>query len=164
MLITKDIPFKPKRIAILRISDTFRVEKDQDSETLKKRIEQFKHKVVQYTVSRASQQEITAQLDAWADQPDIDVVISIGGTGLTPYDTAIEAHHSIYETEFEGFSHLFYLIAYKHIGAAALSLRVSAGLTGETYFFALPDCIKMSLVIWDKLLRYQLDARYTANL
>jgi molybdenum cofactor biosynthesis protein B len=160
MLINETKSLVPVRIALLTISDTVHPEKDETSKALAKRIAQFKHSVTIRSVSRAVTQEVTSCLDAWIDRPDIDVIISIGATGLTRGDVAIEAHLSLYEREIEGFTHLFYQNMFKKVGAAAMSMCACGGICGSTLLFALPGCLQTCLFIWDSLLSKQLDKQY----
>ena len=50
---------------------------------------------------------IEARLAAWIADPEVDVVISTGGTGLTGRDVTVEAHEAVYEKAIPAFATLF---------------------------------------------------------
>ena len=72
------------------------------------------------------QAAIRLQLERWIADPEIDVVISTGGTGLTGRDVTVEAFKSVFEKEIDGFSvHLppDQLRENRHLDAAVARLR-----------------------------------------
>lgn len=168
MLINNSRVFVPARIAVLTILPSIsphpqKATTPELDEGFCKRIIQYKHKVVARKKVRNDRQEIIACLDSWIDIPDIDVIITIGGTGFTGHDIAIEAHRSMYEKEIESFAVQFHMAAVKRFGNAAMQLRTCAGLVGTTCLFALPGAIDICIYAWDAIIRYQLDNRYTSN-
>ena len=51
---------------------------------------------------RDEQAAIEARLRGWIADPEVDVVISTGGTGLTGRDVTVEAHEAVYEKAIAG--------------------------------------------------------------
>ena len=92
--------------------------------------------------------------------PDIDVVISTGGTGLTGRDVTPEAFRSIFDKEIEGFGEMFRYLSFQKIGTSTLQSRALAGVSGGTYLFALPGSPSACRDAWDDLLVHQLDYRH----
>jgi molybdenum cofactor biosynthesis protein B len=103
---------------------------------------------------------IAKQLRAWIADPQIDVVISTGGTGLTGRDVTVEAFKSVFEKEIDGFSVVFHQISYEKIGTSTLQSRACAGVAGGTYLFALPGSPGAVKDGWDDILKWQLDVRH----
>ena len=95
--------FVPVRIAVLTVSDTRDASNDTSGDTLAAKIAEAGHVLAARTLVRDDQKLISSQLRAWIDEPQIDVVISTGGTGLTGRDVTVEAFKSVFEKEIDGF-------------------------------------------------------------
>jgi molybdenum cofactor biosynthesis protein B len=67
-----------------------------------------------------------------------EVVILMGGTGVSPKDVTIEAISPLLDKELTGFVDLFRNVSFKEIGTSAYMSRVTAGTIGKTVVFALP--------------------------
>ena len=78
------VNFIPVRIAILTISDTRSLVEDKSGQVLVNRIEAAGHHVADRLILQDEREEIARQLRSWISLPEIDVIISTGGTGLTP--------------------------------------------------------------------------------
>src|SRR5207302_1744837 len=104
--------------------------------------------------------EIAAQLRAWIADPEVDVVIATGGTGVTGRDVTPEAFHSVYEKEVAGFGELFRWLSFDKIGTSTIQSRATAGVAGGTYLFALPGSPSACRDAWEGILVHQLDNRF----
>jgi molybdopterin adenylyltransferase len=87
--IDESIAFVPVRIALLTVSDTRDASNDTSGDTLAARIADAGHILAARGLCRDDQAAIVAQLRGWIDDPQIDVVISTGGTGLTGRDVTV---------------------------------------------------------------------------
>jgi molybdenum cofactor biosynthesis protein B len=103
---------------------------------------------------------ICATLDAWIDDPQIDCVISTGGTGVTGRDVTPEAFARVREKEIEGFGELFRWLSYQSIGTSTVQSRATAAVARGTYLFALPGSTGACRDGWDGILASQLDSRH----
>jgi len=153
-------PFVPVRIAVMTVSDTRDASDDVSGDTLAERIGEAGHILAARTLLRDDQAKIAAQLRAWVADPEIDVVISTGGTGLTGRDVTVEAFKSVFEKEIDGFSVIFHQISFEKIGTSTLQSRACAGVAGGTYLFALPGSPGAVKDGWDGILKWQLDIRH----
>ena len=155
---TKD--FIPVRIAVLTVSDTRSLEEDKSGQTLADRIERAGHRVADRSIIRDERSEIADQLRVWIADPEIDVVISTGGTGLTGRDVTVEAHRDVYEKEIEAFGTVFTIVSMEKIGTSAVQSRATGGVAGGTYLFALPGSPGACKDAWDGILEKQFDYRH----
>ena len=89
-------------------------------------------------IVRDEQAAIEARLRGWIADPEVDAVISTGGTGLTGRDVTVEAHEAVYEKAVPAFGTLFTMLSYEKVGTSAVQSRACAGVAGGTYLFALP--------------------------
>ena len=153
-------PFLAVNIAVLTISDTRGLAEDKSGDTLVERIEKAGHKVAARQIVRDEQADIIARLKSWIADPEIDVVLSTGGTGVTGRDVTPEAFHAVYEKEIPGFGELFRMLSYRTIGTSTVQSRATAGVAGGTYLFALPGSPGACRDAWDQILKDQLDIRH----
>jgi molybdenum cofactor biosynthesis protein B len=158
--IDEKIPFVAVNIAVLTVSDTRTEATDTSGATLVKRIVEGGHKVAAKAIVRDEREAIIAQLRTWIADPNVDVIISTGGTGVTGRDVTTEAYRAVYDKEVEGFGELFRMLSYQKIGTSTIQSRATAGVAGGTYLFALPGSTGACKDAWDDILRWQLDIRH----
>lgn len=152
--------FQPVRIAVLTVSDTRSLSDDRSGDTLVGRLEGAGHILAARAIVTDDRDKISDQLRVWCSDPEIDVVISTGGTGLTGRDVTIEAHRDVYEKEIEAFGTLFTMVSVPKIGTSAIQSRATGGVANGTYLFALPGSTGACKDGWDDILVHQLDARH----
>lgn len=152
-------PFIPVAIAILTISDTRRAKDDESGNVLEARLKEAGHQLAARAIVRDDIGEITAQLRQWIADPNVDVVIGTGGTGLTGRDVTPEAFESIFEKKIDGFGELFRMLSYQKIGSSTIQSRATGGVAGGTYLFAVPGSPSACKDAWDEVLKTQLDSR-----
>ena len=160
MTLDQSREFLPVRIAVLTVSDTRAFANDTSGQTLVDRIASAGHLLADRKIIRDERSEIAAQLRIWCQDPEIDVVISTGGTGLTGRDVTVEAHRDVYEKEIHAFGTVFTMISYKKIGTSAVQSRATGGVAMGTYLFALPGSPGACKDAWDEILQPQLDYRH----
>jgi len=158
--INPDLPFLPVRLAILTVSDSRTLETDTSGKTLVDRAKAAGHVVADRVILRDEKAEIEAQFRRWIADPEIDCVISTGGTGLTGRDVTIEALEAVYQKEIPGFGELFRYLSYQKIGTSTVQSRAMGAVADGTYLFALPGSTGACKDAWDGILSTQLDSRY----
>lgn len=160
MPIDESLPFQPINIAILTVSDTRTLADDRSGQALADRVEAAGHRVAAREIVRDDADAIARQLEAWIDDPEIDVVISTGGTGVTGRDVTPEAFARVWDKEIPGFGELFRWISFQSIGTSTIQSRATAGVARGTYLFALPGSTGAVKDGWDRILKDQLDSRH----
>ena len=151
--------FLAVNIAILTVSDTRTPETDASGRVLADRVTGAGHRLAARLIVADEKDAIVERLEAWIADPEIDVVIATGGTGVTGRDVTPEAFRSVYEKEIPGFGELFRWISYRKIKTSTIQSRATAGVAGGTYLFALPGSSGACKDAWDEILVHQLDAR-----
>lgn len=152
--------FIPIRIAVLTVSDSRTPADDRSGDVLVERLTGAGHVLSDRAIVTDDVEKIVARLKDWIADPDVDVVISTGGTGLTGRDVTVEAHKSVYEKEVDGFAAVFHMISYAKIATSTIQSRACAGVAGGTYLFALPGSPGACKDGWDEILAHQLDYRH----
>ena len=152
--------FRPVRIAALTVSDTRTAADDRSGDTLVERIGAAGHILAARAIERDDVPTLVARLNGWIDDPQIDVVISTGGTGVTGRDVTPEAFAQVWDKQIEGFGELFRWLSFQTIGTSTVQSRACAGVARGTYLFALPGSTGAVRDGWDGILKDQLDSRH----
>jgi len=152
-------PFKPVHIAVMTVSDSRTEANDTSGQALVDLIARDGHLLKARTIVKDEQSAIVAQLKAWIADPEIDVVISTGGTGVTGRDVTPEAFESVFEKKIDGFGELFRWLSYQKIGTSTIQSRAVGGVANATYLFALPGSPSAARDGWEEILKFQLDNR-----
>jgi molybdopterin adenylyltransferase len=152
--------FIPLRIAVMTVSDTRDLATDKSGATLVERIEQAGHAVADRKIVADEIESIRAQARKWIGDPEIDVIITTGGTGFTGRDVTPEAIEPLFEKRMEAFATMFLLVSREKIGTSAIQTRAVGGVAGATYIFCLPGSPGACRDAWDEILLHQLDYRY----
>mmetsp|Transcript_18245 Transcript_18245/g.28783 ORF Transcript_18245/g.28783 Transcript_18245/m.28783 type:complete len:181 (+) Transcript_18245:1435-1977(+) len=158
--IDETIDFIAIRIAVLTVSDSRSMAEDRSGDVLVDRIAKAGHLLADRRILADERDLIADQLRAWCADPEIDVVISTGGTGLTGRDVTVEAHRDVYEKEIVAFGTVFTIVSMKKIGTSAVQSRATGGVANGTYLFALPGSPGACKDAWDEILERQLDYRH----
>ena len=160
MPIDETLAFIPIRIALATISDTRTAADDRSGDILAGGIAEAGHELAARTILKDDVDMIVTHLAAWVNDPDIDCVITTGGTGVTGRDVTPEAFARVCEKDIPGFGELFRMLSYKSIGTSTVQSRACAGVARGTYLFALPGSTGAVKDGWDGILKDQLDSRH----
>jgi molybdopterin adenylyltransferase len=151
-------PFRPINIA-LTVSDTRGPENDTSGDILAERIRAAGHQLVARAIEKDDPIRITARLNNWIDDRDVDCIVTTGGTGLTGRDVTPEALDRVKDKDIPGFGEIFRLLSYQTIGTSTVQSRACAVVARGTYIFALPGSNGAVRDGWDGILAEQLDSR-----
>ncbi len=158
--IDESIPFHPLKIAILTVSDTRTMETDKSGALLQSRASEAGHDVVERVIASDDYDTLVHQLQAWVDDPGVEVVLTTGGTGVTGRDVTPEAVEHVGEKHIPGFGELFRWLSYEGIRTSTIQSRATAVVAKGTYIFALPGSTGACRDGWEGILKDQLDIRH----
>src|ERR1700733_13996907 len=130
--------FVPLNIAVLTVSDTRSLADDKSGTTLSDRLTAAGHKLAARGIVTDDVDAIPAVIKRWIADPDIDAVITTGGTGFTGRDVTPEAIEPLFEKRMDGFSIAFHMLSHAKIGTSTIQSRATAGVAGATFIFCLP--------------------------
>ena len=153
-------PFKPVHIAVLTVSDTRTLDTDKSGDTLVERLQGAGHVLADRAIVTDDVGLIRDRVGKWIADPQVEVVITTGGTGVTGRDVTPEALEALFEKRIDGFGEVFRWISFQKIGTSTMQSRATAGVANGTYIFALPGSTGACRDGWDDILRHQLDIRF----
>ncbi len=158
--IDENRPFLAVRIAILTMSDTRTLAEDKSGNLLAEMISEAGHTVADRAIVKDDVEAIRARVKGWIEDPQIDVVITTGGTGFTGRDVTPEAVTPLFEKEIDGFSAIFHMLSYQKVETSTIQSRACGGVAHGTYIFCLPGSPGACKDGWHGILKYQLDNRH----
>jgi molybdopterin adenylyltransferase len=130
------------RVGILTCSDKGAQGERQDTSALAIReMLPPEFQVAQYQVVPDDREAITAPLVAWCDQDGLDLILTTGGTGLTPRDVTPEATLAVVERLVPGLAEAMRAASLAKTPHAMLS-RAVAGVRRQTLIINLPGSPK----------------------
>jgi len=144
-------------IALLTVSDTRTLADDKSGNLIAERAAAAGHRLVAREIRSDDRYGIRAQISQWLIAPEVDVILTTGGTGLTGRDLIPEAILPLLDRVTEGFGELFRWLSYADVGTSAIQSRAFAGSANGRLVFCLPGSRGACELAWDKIIALQLD-------
>lgn len=154
-----DQEFLPLNIAVLTVSDSRGEEDDKSGRLLVERLTKAGHRCHEKRIVRDDVYQIRAVVSAWIAAPEVQAVITTGGTGVTGRDGTPEAVQPLLDKSLDGFGEIFRAISYQQIRTSTIQSRAIAGVANGTYVFCVPGSSGACATAWDELIEAQLDRR-----
>ncbi|HEY8942687.1 MAG TPA: molybdenum cofactor biosynthesis protein B [Polyangiaceae bacterium] len=145
------------KIAVLTISDTRTLETDTSGKLIVNTLAAAGHRIAAHAIVSDDVERIRAAYGRYVADPEVDVIVSTGGTGITARDVTPEALEPLITKAIPGFGELFRMLSYAEIGASTIQSRATAGLCDTTLVFALPGSTGAVRLALDRILVPQLD-------
>ena len=123
---------------IVTVSDTRTEETDTAGRAIGDLLRAAGHEVVGRTIVKDDPDLVRGTIERQLANPDVQVIITTGGTGITSRDSTYEAVSGLLDKRLDGFGELFRMLSYEQIGAAAMLSRACAGLVAGRIVAALP--------------------------
>jgi molybdenum cofactor biosynthesis protein B len=151
--------FVPVRIAVLTVSDSRTEETDTSGRALVERLTATGHRLAEKRIVADDIYRIREAVSRWIADPDVNVIISTGGTGMTGRDGTPEAIRPLLDKELEGIGELFRWLSYRDISTSTIASRALGGVANGTFVFCLPGSTGACRTGWDEIIAPQLDYR-----
>lgn len=145
------------QVAVLTVSDTRTAETDTSGQTAVDLLVAAGHRVIARAIVKDEINTIHGQLKAWVADGQVDVIITTGGTGVTPRDVTPEALEPLVTKPIPGFGESFRYLSFLDIGTSAMQSRADAALCETTYVFLLPGSTGAVKLALEKIIIPQLD-------
>lgn len=158
--IDESLTFYPLGTAVLTISDTRTLETDTSGGLLVERLQSAGHKLIARDIVKDEIEDIRACLREWLANPEIEIILTTGGTGFSPRDHTPEAVKPLLKREMDGFSVAFHQKSMQSVGVATMQSRAFAGQAGDAFIFCVPGSTGACRDAWDGLLELEFDSRH----
>ena len=123
---------------MLTVSDTRTQDTDTSGRAIRELLEGAGHAITGHAIVKDEPAQVTATVRQELADGRTQVIITTGGTGITPRDGTFEAIDGLLEKRIDGFGELFRMLSFQEIGAAAMLSRATAGTASRTAIFVLP--------------------------
>ncbi|MFO2464449.1 molybdenum cofactor biosynthesis protein B [Pseudomonas sp. 15FMM2] len=151
--------FTSLNIAVLTISDTRSLDTDTSGQTLCDRLQGAGHTLIDRALVVDDIYQIRARISQWIAAPQVQVILTTGGTGFTARDNTPQAVLPLLDKHVEGFGELFRQVSLQEIGMSTLQSRALAGMSNGVLVCCMPGSPGACRTGWDKILLGQLDSR-----
>ena len=140
------------RCFIVTVSDTRTEANDTSGRAIGELLSAAGHRVVGRTIVKDDPDLVRGTIERQLAHPDVQVLITTGGTGITSRDSTYEAVAGMLQKRLDGFGELFRMLSYEQIGSAAMMSRACAGLVAGRIIVSLPGSEKAVRLAMEKLL------------
>lgn len=149
----------PVNIAVMTVSDSRTEATDTSGQALIERLQSDGHRLADRRIVADNIYRLREVASAWIADPEVQVIITTGGTGLTGRDVTPEAMRPLLDREIEGIGELFRMVSYEEIGTSTVASRALGGVANGTFIFCLPGSTGACRTGWDRVIGPQLDYR-----
>ena len=144
----------PKSVGcfVVTVSDTRTEETDTGGRAIVELLTAAGHHVVGRSLVRDDPEQLRDAIGRQLANPDVQVIVTTGGTGITSRDCTFEAVNSMLWKRLEGFGELFRMLSYEQIGSGAIMSRAVAGTVAGRIIVSLPGSEAAVRLALEKLL------------
>jgi molybdenum cofactor synthesis domain-containing protein len=127
------------RVAILTLSDkgSQGTREDLSGKVLEEKISSLPGKVIFYEILPDEARLIEERLSEWSDRGDLDLILTTGGTGLSPRDVTPDATQRVIDREVPGMAEAMRAASFAKTSRAMIS-RAICGIRKTTLIVNLP--------------------------
>ncbi len=126
------------RCFVVTVSDTRTEATDRSGRAIVDLLTAAGHVVAGRTIVKDEPVLVRDTVERQLANPDVQVIITTGGTGITSRDSTYEAVSALLQKRLDGFGELFRMLSYRDVGSAAMMSRACAGLASGTIVVSLP--------------------------
>ena len=148
------------KVAVLTVSDTRTQETDTSGAFLEEALRDAGHHIADRQIVIDDVYQLRAIVSQWISEPDVEVILTTGGTGFSGRDSTPEALAPLFDKTIDGFGEVFRALSLTEIGSSTVQSRALAGLANGTVIFCMPGSTGACRTAWEGVLRDQLDSEH----
>ena len=130
------------RAAVVTLSDTRTEATDVSGQLIRRLVAEAGHAVTRYHLIPDEPADLEALLHELLGHPEVDVVLTNGGTGVSARDQTIDVVHRLLDKPLPGFGELFRMLSWEQVGSGAMLSRAAGGVARGRLLFAMPGSSK----------------------
>ena len=147
-------------VAVLTVSDTRTPDTDTSGAFLEEALLEAGHQIADRQIVIDDVYQLRAIVSRWIADPEVEVVLTTGGTGFSGRDSTPEALLPLFDKTIDGFGEVFRAISLTEIGSSTVQSRALAGMANGTVIFCMPGSTGACRTAWEGVLRDQLDSEH----
>jgi molybdenum cofactor biosynthesis protein B len=140
------------RCAVITLSDTRTEASDGSGRRIRELLIEQGHELARYTIIPDDPSKLSELLDKLLGSEAVDLILTNGGTGISPRDNTIAVVESRLTLPLPGFGELFRMLSWEQIGSGALLSRAIGGVARDKLLFAMPGSTKACELAMSKLI------------
>ena len=148
------------KVAVLTVSDTRTQETDTSGAFLEEALRDAGHHIADRQIVIDDVYQLRAIVSQWIADPEVEVILTTGGTGFSGRDSTPEALAPLFDKTIDGFGEVFRALSLTEIGSSTVQSRALAGLANGTVIFCMPGSTGACRTAWEGVLRDQLDSEH----
>ena len=148
------------KVAVLTVSDTRTQETDTSGAFLEEALREAGHEIADRQIVIDDVYQLRAIVSQWIADPEVEVILTTGGTGFSGRDSTPEALAPLFDKTIDGFGEVFRSLSHTEIGSSTVQSRALAGLANDTVIFCMPGSTGACRTAWEGVLRDQLDSEH----
>ena len=148
------------KVAVLTVSDTRSQETDTSGAFLEGALREAGHEIADRQIVIDDVYQLRAIVSQWIADPEVEVILTTGGTGFSGRDSTPEALAPLFDKTIDGFGEVFRSLSHTEIGSSTVQSRALAGLANGTVIFCMPGSTGACRTAWEGVLRDQLDSEH----
>lgn len=125
-------------VAVVTVSTSRDPDEDPSGDLIVELFEDVGHEIATRELVPDDHDLIQETVNNLVDREPVDVVVTTGGTGVTPDDVTPEAVRPLFDKHLPGFGELFRKLSYDEIGAMVVATRAIGGVAEDVPVFSLP--------------------------
>lgn len=130
------------RCAVITLSDSRTPATDTSGQLIRKLLEEDGCVVARQELIRDEPQELKQLVELFLSSPDIDTILTTGGTGISRRDATVKVIDDLIDNPLPGFGELFRMLSFDQVGSAAMLSRATGGIARGKILFAMPGSSK----------------------
>jgi molybdopterin adenylyltransferase len=148
----KEVSPKSVTCAVITISDSRTEETDESGKAIRTSLTSAGNQVLFYALLKNDPDAIHRTFTDLLAQPELQVIITTGGTGASCRDVTIETVTPMLDKKLDGFGELFRYLTFQEIGTTSVMSRAMAGVIQGKVVINLPGSLNAVTLATEKII------------
>ena len=128
-------------------------DKDESGRLIQERLEDADYSSERVIIPD-EEEDLSHLLEDWLEDPEIDAIVTTGGTGIAERDITVDVAKEYFDKELPGFGETLRRTGFESIGVPGIITRATLGIADDKPVFCLPGApnsvkVGMDLILTD---------------